>query len=64
MARISKIEQVLKLVRQTEKAVVLVLHGLQRFALRKVVQEQPYLIAEVDLLASPPPPCFRKSTTS
>jgi ATP-dependent Lon protease len=47
---------VLKLVRQTENAVVLVLHGLQRFAVRKVVQERPYAVAEIDLLAPPPPP--------
>ncbi|HAB18282.1 MAG TPA: endopeptidase La [Verrucomicrobiota bacterium] len=47
---------VLKLVRQAENAVVLVLHGLRRFAVRKVVQEQPYLLAEVDLLESLPLP--------
>ncbi len=47
---------VLKLVRQTETAVVLVMHGLRRFAVRKVVQEQPYALAEIDLLSSPPLP--------
>lgn len=47
---------VLKLVRQTENAAVLVVHGLRRFHIRKVVQEQPYALAEVEVLTSPPLP--------
>jgi ATP-dependent Lon protease len=43
---------VLKLVRQSETAVVLVVHGLRRFAIRKIVQEQPYALAEIELLSS------------
>ncbi len=54
--RVGTAATVLKLVRQTENAVVLVVHGLRRFALRKVVQEQPYVRAEIELLASPPAP--------
>ena len=54
--RIGTAAMVLKLVRQTENAVVLMVHGLRRFAVRKVVQEKPYTLAEIDLISSPPLP--------
>jgi ATP-dependent Lon protease len=40
---------VLKLLRQADDRVVLVVQGLRRFSLRKIVATQPYLRAEVDL---------------
>ena len=47
---------VMKLLRQAPDHVVVIVQGLQRFALRKVVGTHPYLRAEVDLLPSVPPP--------
>jgi ATP-dependent Lon protease len=47
---------VLKLLRQADNHVVVVVQGLRRFALRKIVATQPYLRAEVDLLNSKLPP--------
>jgi ATP-dependent Lon protease len=43
---------VLKLVRQAENSVMLIVHGLDRFRIRRVIQTQPYLQAEVEVLAS------------
>jgi ATP-dependent Lon protease len=43
---------VLKLLRQSESHVILVVQGLRRFALRKIVATDPYLRAEVELLDS------------
>jgi ATP-dependent Lon protease len=43
---------VLKLLRQSDNHVVIVVQGLRRFALRKIVAADPYLRAEVDLLNS------------
>jgi ATP-dependent Lon protease len=43
---------VLKLVRQSSESVLLVVNAVQRFAVRKVTQTEPYLKAEIDLLAS------------
>ena len=40
---------VLKLIRQTEDQVVMVVQGIRRFAIRKIVATEPYLRAEVDL---------------
>jgi len=40
---------VLKLLRQAEDQLVIVVQGLQRFAIRKIVATQPYLRAEIDL---------------
>ena len=54
--RIGTVAVVLKQIRQTESAVILVLHGLRRFAVRKFLQEQPYLLADIELLAAPPLP--------
>src|SRR5438128_9089730 len=43
---------VLKLLRQSDNHVVIVVQGLRRFALRKIVTAHPYLRADVDLLNS------------
>src|SRR5438477_481982 len=43
---------VLKLLRQSDNHVVIVVQGLRRFALRKIVAAHPYLRAEVELLNS------------
>ncbi|MDQ6861157.1 MAG: endopeptidase La [Verrucomicrobiota bacterium] len=40
---------VLKLLRQAEDRVVMVLQGLRRFSLRKIIATEPYLRAEIDL---------------
>src|SRR5262249_10525468 len=53
--RVGTAAAVLKLVRQGKDAVVLLVHGLRRFRVRKVVQTSPYLRAEVEVLPSPPP---------
>src|SRR6266699_655173 len=47
---------VLKLLRQSDNHVVVVVQGLRRFALRKIVATDPYLRAEVVLLISRLPP--------
>src|SRR5213595_952917 len=43
---------VLKLLRQAEDQLVIVVQGLRRFAIRKIVATQPYLRAEIDLAQS------------
>src|SRR5256714_7484727 len=40
---------VLKLLRQTEDQFVIVVQGLRRFAIQKIIATQPYLRAEIDL---------------
>jgi ATP-dependent Lon protease len=47
---------VLKLLRQGEDHVLVVLQGLRRFSLRKIVATSPFLRAEVDLPKSVSPP--------
>src|SRR5437868_8847281 len=47
---------VLKLLRQSDNHVVIVVQGLRRFELRKITQTTPFLRAEVDLLNSKLPP--------
>src|SRR5207247_5076764 len=47
---------VLKLLRQSDNHVVIVVQGLRRFGLRKIVATDPYLRAEVELLNSKLPP--------
>lgn len=44
--------QVLKYIRQSEQAAIVIVQGLQRFAVQKYVQTFPYLRAEVRLLES------------
>jgi ATP-dependent Lon protease len=48
---------VLKLLRQAEDSVLVIVQGLRRFSLRKILATSPYLRAEVDLPRSilPPP---------
>ena len=48
--------KVLKLLRQSADSILLVVHGLRRFAVRKVVQAQPSIRAEIELVESIPPP--------
>lgn len=50
------VASVLKLVRQSDGVVLLVVQATQRFALRKYVLTAPYLRAEVHILASNEPP--------
>jgi ATP-dependent Lon protease len=47
---------VLKLLRQGDDKVVIVIQALRRIALRKIVSRQPFLRAEVEVLASSTPP--------
>src|SRR6059058_4714940 len=47
---------VLKLVRQAEDNVLVIVQGLRRFSLRKIVATSPFLRAEVDLPKSISPP--------
>jgi ATP-dependent Lon protease len=47
---------VLKLVRQSEDHVLVIVQGLRRFSLRKIVATSPFLRAEVDLPNSISPP--------
>src|ERR1041385_8379796 len=47
---------VLKLVRQSEDNVLVIVQGLRRFSLRKIVATDPFLRAEVDLPQSVLPP--------
>jgi ATP-dependent Lon protease len=51
---------VLKLLRQEEDNVLVVVRGLQRFSLRKIVATSPFLRAEVDLLQSISPPASKE----
>src|SRR5437667_10239147 len=46
---------VLKLLRQSDSHVILVVQGIRRFALREIVASHPYLRAEVELLHSKSP---------
>ena len=48
---------VLKLIRQADDQVVMIVQGIRRFALRKVIATDPFLRAEIDLPESiyPPP---------
>ena len=47
---------VLKLLRQGEDNVLVIVQGLRRFSLRKIVATSPFLRAEIDLLKSVSPP--------
>src|SRR5881394_4521431 len=47
---------VLKLIRQSEDHVLVIVQGLRRFSLRKIVATSPFLRAEVDLPNSISPP--------
>ncbi|MBN8709381.1 MAG: endopeptidase La [Verrucomicrobia bacterium] len=49
---VGTVVQVLKYIRQSEQSAIVIVQGLQRFAVRKYVQTFPYLRAEVQLLDS------------
>ena len=51
---------VLKLVRQAEDNVLLIVQGLRRFSLRKIIATSPFLRAEVDLPESILPPASKE----
>ncbi len=51
---------VLKLLRQSDNHIVIVVQGLRRFALRKIIATAPYLRAEVELLDSRLPPSTKE----
>jgi ATP-dependent Lon protease len=51
---------VLKLLRQSDRHVVVIAQGLRRFALRKITQTSPYLMAEVELLNMLPAPTTKE----
>src|SRR5437868_10201487 len=51
---------VLILLRQSDDHVIIVVQGLRRFALRKIIATAPYLRAEVDLLDSGLPPSTKE----
>jgi ATP-dependent Lon protease len=52
---------VLKLIRQSDEQVVVVVQALERVAIRKVLLAHPFIRAEVDVLVSNPPPAGDKS---
>jgi ATP-dependent Lon protease len=47
---------ILKLLRQDDNHVIALVQGLRRFALRKIIQTQPFMRAEIAVLDSIPPP--------
>jgi ATP-dependent Lon protease len=47
---------VLKLLRQPDGSVIIVVQGLRRIAIRKIVSTEPYIRAEVEVLESAGPP--------
>src|SRR5439155_21227308 len=51
---------VLKLIRQADDHLIIVVQGLRRFALRKIIATAPYLRAEVELLNSRLPPSTKE----
>ena len=51
---------VLKLLRQADDHLIIVVQGLRRFALRKIIATAPYLRAEVELLDSKLPPSTKE----
>lgn len=53
--RVGTAAVVLKLVRQSPEAAVLIVQGLQRFRLGKVIQNDPFIRAEVETLVSTAP---------
>ena len=51
---------VLKLIRQSDDHLIIVVQGLRRFALRKIIATAPYLRGEVELLNSKLPPSTKE----
>lgn len=54
--RVGSVCQVIKLVRQAEGSALLIVNALQRFGIGRVVQSQPYLRTEIELLKTVAPP--------
>ena len=51
---------VLKLLRQADDRVVIIVQALQRFTIRKILQTAPFLRAEIELLAVQPAPATKE----
>ncbi len=58
--RVGVAASVLKLIRSAQDQAVVVVHALDRLVIRKALVTQPYIRAEVDVLASTPPPADDK----
>lgn len=56
LARIGVAASVLKLIRQPDDRVTIIVSTLERIAIRKVLQTDPFINAEVEVLKSTPPP--------
>ena len=54
--RVGTAALVLKMIRQDDDHVLVIVQGLRRFSVRKVIATEPYLRAEVDLVESAAPP--------
>lgn len=51
---------VIKLLRQADNTVIVIVQGLRRFKIRKVTQTAPYLRAEIEILDTLPPPATKE----
>ena len=51
---------VLKLIRQPDDKILIIINGLSRIAIRKVLGTEPFIRAEVEALSSTPPPADDK----
>src|ERR1044071_6490641 len=51
---------VLKVLRQSDRHLVVIAQGLRRFAIRKVTRTAPYLRADVEVLQTLPPPATKE----
>ncbi len=58
--RVGVAATVLKLIRQQDENVVVIINTMERIAIRKVLLTAPYIRAEVDVLHSTPPPADDK----
>jgi ATP-dependent Lon protease len=58
--RVGVAVSVLKLIRQTEEQVVVIVQALERIAVRRVLLAHPFIRAEVEVLASTAPPAGDK----
>jgi ATP-dependent Lon protease len=56
LQRVGVAASVLKLIRQSDESVVIIINGLERIAIRKVLLSHPFIRAEVEVLRSTPPP--------
>src|SRR5690349_18403311 len=51
---------VLKVLRQSDRHLVVIAQGLRRFAIRKITQTTPYIRADVEILNTLPPPTTKE----